>query len=80
MCRVVGLLQPLRTDMGIDLGRREAGMAKQGLHAAQIRPIVQQVSGKAVTQLVRADAHGQTGESRVFLDNTGNSPGRDARF
>ena len=80
MSRLIGLFQSLSTDMGVDLGRRKTGMPKEGLHTAQIRTIIQQVCGKTVAQLVRADIDGQTGKSSVFLYDIGNPPGRDTRF
>ena len=46
--------QALFQHMGIDLGRRNVGVAEQGLHDTQIGAIVQKVAGEGVAQHVRA--------------------------
>ena len=40
-------------DMRVDLGCADAGMAEQFLDDAQIRPMLQQMGGEAVSQHVR---------------------------
>src|ERR1700722_9392050 len=49
---LVSALQALRGDMGINLCRGQVRVAQQLLHAAQIRPGVQNVRGEAVPQFV----------------------------
>ncbi len=51
----VGFLQTLDRHVGVDLRRREAGVTKQRLHAAQVRAAIEQVRGKTVTKFVRTD-------------------------
>ena len=53
---VVGLFDTFHGNMGVNLGRREVGMAEHRLHAAQISTIVQQMSSKAMAKFVRAGA------------------------
>ena len=50
---LVQYFQPLPGDMGVNLRRRNIRMAEQQLHGAKIRAMVEQVSGKGVTQDVR---------------------------
>jgi hypothetical protein len=53
---VVQLLEPLAGDMGVDLRRRDVGVAEQQLHHAQVGAVVQQVGGEGMAQHVRRDA------------------------
>lgn len=46
------LLQPFRENVGVDLGRRDIGVAEQGLQAAQISAARQEVGRKGVAQAV----------------------------
>ena len=46
-------------DLGVDLGRSQAGMAQQFLQTAQIRARTQQMGGKAVTQGMGRGCRGQ---------------------
>ncbi len=48
MVFLVHLLQPFPGDMGIDLGRRDVGVAQHGLDRPQVRTVVQQVGGKGM--------------------------------
>ena len=41
--------QPLLDDVGINLRGRDIGMAQELLHRAQIRPPLQQMTGKGMT-------------------------------
>ena len=45
--------QPLALDMGIDLRRRDVGVAEHLLHAAQIGAAVEQMAGEGMAQHVR---------------------------
>ena len=49
----VGRLQALNGDVRIYLRGGNARMAKESLNTSQIRPIVQKMRGKAVTQFMR---------------------------
>ena len=42
--------------VGVDLGRGDAGVAQQFLDVAQRRAVLQQVSGEAVAERMRRDA------------------------
>src|SRR5262245_50621218 len=50
--------QALLDDVGIDLRRRDVGMAEELLHRAQIGATLQEVAGKGVAKNVRRDARG----------------------
>src|SRR5262245_55932353 len=50
--------QALLDDVGIDLRRRDVGMAEELLHRAQIGATLQEVAGKGVAENVRRDARG----------------------
>jgi len=43
-------LQPLAEDMGIDLRRRDIGMAEHLLNAAQIGAVVEEMAGEGMPQ------------------------------
>ena len=45
--------QPLLDDMGIDLRRRDVGVAEELLNRAQIGAALQKMTGKSVAQHVR---------------------------
>jgi len=64
---VVGLLQPLRRDVRVNLRRDEVRVAEQFLHAAQIRAGIEQVRGVAVTQFVRGQARVQPGDHQIVF-------------
>ena len=51
-------LQPLRLDMGVDLGRRNIGMAEHLLQRAQIGTAGEQMAGKGMAQTVRRQGAG----------------------
>ena len=44
------LFEPLPGHMGVDLGGGQVAMAQQHLHHPQVRPVVEQMGGKGVTQ------------------------------
>ena len=48
--------EPLLDDMGVDLRRRDVGMAEQLLHGAQIGAALEQMAGEGVTEHMRRDA------------------------
>ena len=52
-------LEPLLQHMGVDLRRRNVGVAEQGLHDAEVGAIVQEVAGEGVAEHVRADPVGR---------------------
>ena len=47
--------QPLLEHVGVDLRRRDVGMAEQLLHDAEIGAVLQEVAGEGVAQHVRRD-------------------------
>jgi hypothetical protein len=53
MMRLIYLFQPFFDYMGIDLRRRDVGMAEHQLDRPQIRATLQQVRGKTVSQHMR---------------------------
>ena len=42
------------SEVGIDLGRRDVGVAEEDLHAAEIGSVLDHVRGAAVAELMRA--------------------------
>ena len=59
----------LARHQGVDLCRRQRGVAQQHLQGTQVGPAVEQVGGEAVPQAVRADPAGiDAGSGRVMLD------------
>ena len=62
--RGVQLLEPLACHVRVDLRGRQVAVAKQHLHHAQVRAVVQQVSGEGVPQRVRMNRFGDGGGLR----------------
>ena len=56
--RLHQLLQPLRQNMGVNLGGCDIGMSEQFLQAAQIGTMRQQVRGKGMVEHMRREAGG----------------------
>lgn len=50
--------KPLLDDMGVNLCRRDIGMAEKLLHRAQISAPLEQMAGKGMAEHVRGDARG----------------------
>ena len=50
--------EPFLDDMGIDLRRRDVGMAEELLHGAEIGAAFQQMAGEGMTEHVWRDARG----------------------
>ena len=62
-------LQPFAGDVGVDLGGRNIGVAKQQLHDAQVGTVVEQMGGEGVAQHVRRELfRGNAGDRRIPLD------------
>ena len=55
MRRIVDLGQMLEIEVGINLGRRDAGMAEHFLYRPQVARGLQYMRGKGVAQHVRMD-------------------------
>ena len=74
----VGLLEPLRGDVGVDLRCPEARVAQEFLDGAEVRSPVEEVCGSGVTQSVRSrrPAPGDVGEEPgyQFVDGPGAEP------
>lgn len=53
---VVGFFEALDCYVSVDLSCREIGMPQQGLNAAQVRAVVEEMGGETVPELVRSSA------------------------
>lgn len=62
------LLQMLIGHVGIDLGRRDRGVAEHGLDAPDVGAIDEEVGGEAVAERVRMDIFDDAGFGGVVLD------------
>ena len=80
MARIDQLDQPGAVDMGVDLRRRDIGMAEQRLQHAQVRPARQQMGGEGMAQDVRTDPVGRnSGVARRARGRSGTAaPGSGA--
>jgi phosphoglycerol transferase MdoB-like AlkP superfamily enzyme len=65
---VVGALETLGAEVGIDLGGDQVGVAQEFLDAAQVCAGVQQVRGVTVPQLMRRQARVQAGDGQVLFE------------
>ena len=52
----IGLAAPPVADVGVELGRRQVGMAQEFLHRAEVGAALQQVRGEGVPEQVGVDA------------------------
>src|SRR5277367_4081778 len=67
--RFINLLQPLFNHVGINLRRRNVRVTQHQLHRPQIRPALQQMRGKAMSQHVWRQRHAQTRAPSVRRQN-----------
>ena len=65
----VDLLDPVGREVGVDLGRRDVGVAEHLLDRAQVAAAGEQVGGEAVAQRVRAHPVVEAGRPGVALDD-----------
>src|SRR5260221_52010 len=71
-------LEPLAEHMGIDLRRRDIGVAEHLLDAAQIGAVVEEMAGEGVAQHMRRDAPGiDAGEDGEVLEELAAAPPRE---
>lgn len=75
---VVDFFHALSGDVGVDLGGAEAGVAEEGLDAAEVGAVVEEVGGEAMAKFVRGDVDGEAGVFPVFVDDVGECLGGDA--
>lgn len=64
---VVGIAQAFFGDVGVDLRGGEGCVAEEGLDAAEVGTVVEEVGSEGVTQFVGGDVEGDAGESEVLL-------------
>ena len=55
--------------MRIDLSGGDTGMAQHRLHRPQIRPVIQEMGGKRMTQHMGGNRLGDSGSDRAPLEN-----------
>ena len=67
MSLIVCFPQSFFCHMGVNLGRRERGVAQKCLDASEVSTCVKQVSGKGVTEFMRRNIEGNIGISEVFF-------------
>src|SRR5262245_50969020 len=72
---LVTRLQPLGRYVRVDLRGREALVAEQFLHTADVSPGVEHVSCEAVPQRVRAGPRIESGLGEVFFQQPGDAAG-----
>jgi len=66
---VVGGFEAFGRDVGVDLCRRKAGVAEEGLDAAEIGTVVEEVGGEAVADFVGGEVGGETGLDEAGFDH-----------
>ena len=66
-------LQALLIDMGVNLGRRNIGVAEHFLDDPQIRTVSEQMCREAMPQKMRIHVLVQSGAPRVLLDDLPNT-------
>src|SRR5262245_27700202 len=63
----VTVAQAMGRNVGVDLRRRKTPVTEQLLHAANVRPAIEQVCGKAVPDRVRAGAWIEAGLLEILF-------------
>lgn len=66
---VVGGFQAFGGDVRVDLGGGKAGVAEEGLDAAEVGAVVEKVCGKAVADFVRGEIGWETGLDEAGFDH-----------
>lgn len=64
---LVDLFHALDRDMSVNLRGRETGVAEQGLHAAEVGPMIEEMSCETMAQLVRTRILRDVAEGMIFL-------------
>src|SRR6202011_2639457 len=65
----VQLFQALTSHVGIDLCRGQITVTQEHLHDAQVSAVIEQMRGKRVPQSMRRKVFGDSGLTRVALDD-----------
>jgi len=74
----VGFFQAFHGDVSVDLRGGDAGVAEEGLDAAEIGAGVEHVSGKGVAEFVGANGNRDIGVAEIFLEEIADGDGGDA--
>jgi hypothetical protein len=75
---VVSVAEAFFCDVGVDLGGGEGGVAEEGLDGTEVGPVVEEMSGKGVTEFVGGDVEGNSGLGEVFFENGVEGAGGEA--
>src|SRR5262245_53135667 len=76
---VITLLQTLRRHVRVNLRGRQAAVAEQFLHAANVGTMIQQMRREAMPQAVRAGARVQARLRKVLRQQPADAAGRQPR-
>ena len=77
MRRVESVHEPGGVDLGVELGRRERGVAEQFLDPAQVAAAGEEMGREGVAQRMRGGAVGQPERAAQFLDRKLDDAGRE---
>ena len=69
MSFLVNLLQSFGRDVGVDLRRRQIGVAEEFLDAAEVGAGIEHVRGEAVSQLVRRQRRVEADGEQILLQH-----------
>src|SRR3569833_4248841 len=78
MMLTVHLFQTLASHVCVDLCSRQITVTQEHLHYAEVRAVIEKMRGKGVSQRVRRKLFGNTGFTRVALDDVFDSLARHA--
>lgn len=79
MTQAIGLHEFFFADARINLCGRQAAVTEHFLHAPDVGAVVEKVSGKAVSELVRRDIHHHCQLPGVFVDQSKDAACRKRR-
>ena len=78
MSSIIGTLQSLSGHMSVDLRCGETGVTEEGLHAAQVGSVIEEMSGKGVAKFVWAECRGEAGFPDIVLKHQPDRAGSEA--
>ena len=77
MCARVGLLQTLDCHVRINLRRRKARVSEQGLNAAKIRAIIEQMGSETMPKFMRTERNRNRSVAKISLQDQPNRTRRN---
>ena len=75
----VDLLEPFPAHVGVNLGRRDVGVAEHDLDGPEVRASLQEVCGERVAERMRRCMFFNSRNAQIAGQDSSNGPGRQSR-